>query len=258
MKIYKDLFSKFKKPLFILIGLFLFVIIWEIIAFATGFLFLPEFFSCLGTMFSLFTQATTFSALGHTLLFLVISLIISLVLGVLLGTIAGYYKRVGEVLAPLITILRAFPTIALVLLLVIYVPNFSLYVCGMVLFPIIYQATYDGTKQVYENYQNQILLEGKNHLNVITKLILPLNINNILLGLVQAFGLGIKIQVMAETFGYSVNSLGIGNYIQLAYRNVEYEKMMAYVLICVILALLIDGLTYLLKRKLLKKNKNNN
>lgn len=251
-KTLKGKLKSISKPLCYLLGLFLFVIIWEIIAFATDQIFIPEFFSCIGDMFLLLGKSSTFLAIGHTILNLIISLLGSLVLGIVFGNLAGYFPKLAQTLSPIITILRAFPTIALVFLLVVFVPNFSWYVVGLVIFPIIYQATYDGALNIYKNFRNQLVVDGKRPFEAITKVIVPLNINNMLLGLVQAFGLGLKVEIMAETFAYSVSEIGLGNYIQLAYQNVDYKTMMSYVLLCIIISLLVDALNMVLRKKLLK------
>ena len=250
---YKKLNSNFKHIFLFLIGIFLFIIIWEIIAFSTSQKFVPEFFSTLSSSFQLFGDLTFYEALGRTLLNLLISISVSFVLGVTLGTLGGYFETFGRILSPIVTIIRSFPTIAIVFLLVIFVPHFSWYVVGLVLFPVIYQSTHDGTEDIFQKYKYQILIDGKYHINKLVKVIIPLNINYILLGLVQAFGLGLKVEIMAETFSYTVGQLGLGNYIQLYYQSVQYQQMMSYVLIAVMLSLLIDGITLIIKNKIKQK-----
>jgi NitT/TauT family transport system permease protein len=240
-------------PLFFLAGILLFIGLWEIIAFGTGQTFFPEFFGCIANMFTLLGQAKTAVALGWTFLRCLASLALSGVLGIVLGVLNGYYGFLGKILAPVISILRSVPTIAVLLLLVVYVPNFWLFVTSLVLFPVIYQASYEGASKNYQQYENELLLKGKNHLSNITMVIFPLSLNYILLGLVQALGMSIKVEIMSETFAYSSTFQGIGKEIYLCYTVVDYEKMMAYVLMTVILSLVLDGILITIKGRVESK-----
>ena len=243
---------KLPKFIFYFLGLLIFVLIWEICHFAIGDKFIPEFFTCLWTSLTLLTKGSTYAAIGNTLLNLLISIVISLILGITLGTLSGYYQKLAMTLTPIMTSLRAIPTIALIFLLMIYVPHFNIYVVVIILLPIIYQSTYSGANKIYSQYQKQLSIDGKKGFETLIKVIFPLNFTNMLLGFIQAFGLGLKIQIMAETFSYQLGDLGLGDYIQLYYNNVDYSMMMSYVLLCILLSLLIDAINYLLKLKLNK------
>jgi ABC-type nitrate/sulfonate/bicarbonate transport system permease component len=235
-------------------GLLLCIAVWEIIAYSTNQVFLPDFFLTLGRMFTLLGKKIAYVSLGYSLLRILISFVISGLLGVVLGLLGGYYPSLSKLLRPLVTVLRSIPTIAVVLLLAVYVKNFSLYVVGIVLFPVIYQATLEGSSTIYKTYEYELLLKGRKHwLSNIGRVILPLSMDYILLGLIQALGLGFKVEIMAETFAYSNTFKGLGKIIYTCYSNVEYEDMMAYVLIAVFTSLIFDGLLLLGRNYLEKK-----
>ncbi len=247
----KKLKKFFLHPSFlILLGLLLVVVVWEIVAFSTSQLFLPEFFSTCSQLVEKLGEKTTYLALGNTLLRLVASLLGSGALGMLLGTLAGYFSSLGMILTPLMTVLRSFPTIALILLLIVFVPETAIWVVSLVLFPMLYQASYSGARTIYQRYEMSLLLKGKYHLSNITRIILPLSMDYVLLGWTQALGLGLKIEIMAETFTYRTDDLGLGNLINTSYQNLDYREMMAYVLICLILILVMDFLLHLAKKRL--------
>ena len=241
------------KPVLFVLGLFLVLILWEIIAFATGYLFLPEFFSCLGTAITLLGQVRTYEAIGFTLLRLFLAFMGSAITGVVLGTLAGYYEPLGRLLRPLITVLRAFPTVAMILLLIVFVPMASVWVVAFVLFPVIYQAALEGASKTYSDYSMLIRLKGKRHLSNLTQVILPLSMDYILLGFVQSIGLGMKVEIMAETFSYSSTQIGLGQMIMASYQMVDYSRLMALVLISLALVLNLDYLMKLIKNQIEKR-----
>ena len=212
------------------IGIILLILLWEIIAFSTDQLFLPEFFQCLSEAFLLLINPTTYAAIGYTLLRLFIALIFSTIGGVILGTIAGYYNPVAKILSPLITVLKAIPTVAIILLLIVFVPNASIYVVFMILFPIIYQATLEGINKNYQQYEMIIRLKGKNHISNLTNILMPLSLNYILLGIIQSLSLGLKVQIMAETFSYTSSTVGLGMSIYQAYLPVTAMIIVLYLM----------------------------
>ncbi len=242
------------EPLYFLLGLLLCLLIYEIIALSTREVFLPEFFKGLTVMFQKLSIPNTWKSLGFSLLRLFISLFISGILGVSLGLTAGYYTKLSKILNPLMTILRAYPTIALVMLLAVYVPNFGIYVVSVVIFPLFYQAALEGSKQAYDKFYYELALKGRGHFFSNTfRVIIPLSSPYILLGFIQGLGLGWKAEIMSETFAADSTYLGIGKLIYSNYQAVEYENMMAYVLIAILTSLILDDCLYLIKGLIEKK-----
>lgn len=252
MKI-KEFYQRNRKTFFLISGVFLIIFLWEIIAFATGQKFIPEFFNTWKMMFDSCGKSTTWISAGWTLLRLLLSFFISSLIGVILGILSGYYSFLDDLLKPLMIVLRSFPTIALSMLLVVYVPHFSLYVTSIVLLPVIYQASHEGSQKVYQKYEYILLLKGKKHFSNITSVIFPLSLNYIFLGFVQAFGLGLKVQIMSETLAFKSNFYGLGKLIYQSYANVEYGEMMAYVLLVLLISFLFELLLIQLKNQVEKK-----
>ena len=243
---------KFKNALYTVIGLGLFILIWEIIALTTNQKFLPEFFVCLYNMVLLFGKSRTWLSIGSTLLKLIISLAISSVFGIIIGLLAGYFDFIKKIVAPIITVLKAFPTVALVLLLVVFVKHFYIYVVAIVCFPIIYQAAVEGSEKSFKRFEDELRISGSAFVNI-TRVVFPLSLPYYAMGFLQAFALGLKVQVMAEILSYQAGDYGLGNLIYSGYTNVEYHQMMAYVLMAITLALLIDLGLYFLSEKIKEK-----
>jgi len=242
-----------RNVLLTLLGVLALLAFYEILSLATGRTFLPDLFLSFAELGRLFLTASLWKALGYSLLRLLISYSAALFLGVLLGLLAGYYDPLAKFLSPLVTVLRALPSIAVLLLLVVYVPHFSLYVVFLLLFPVLYQAALEGSSEVYHRFEDELRLKGKEHLSNLWLVLFPLSQDYILLGMIQALGLGLKGEVMSETFAYRSDFEGIGKMIYLAYQDVDYGKMMALVLFVVLFSLLLDGLLLLLRDRVEKR-----
>lgn len=245
--------EKHRNRIYVLLGIALVILMWEIISYTTNANFFPEFFVTLSHALILLSDRLTLVSLGWTFLRLILSFLISAVLGTALGILAGYYPRLKYLLSPLITVLRALPTIAVAMVLIVYVPNFSLYITSMVMTPIIYQASLEGSEKNYHQYEYVLLLKGRNHFSNITHIIFPLSLNYILLGFLQALGLGMKVEVMSETLAYKSTFYGIGKMITQAYNNSEFFQLMSLVLLLLILSLILECLIATMKRWTEKK-----
>lgn len=246
----KKIVLKHKNIIYTCLGLLLFVVIWEIIAYSTNLSFLPDFFICIKDTLFLFADKTAMMSLLMTTVRLIISFAISALLGVILGVLSGYYEPIGKILNPIMSILRSLPTIALAMVLVIFVSSFSLYVTSIIIFPIIYQASKEGSEKAYKKFEYELQLKGKNNIRNITDVILPLSIPHILLGFIQSLGLGLKVEIMAETLAYKSNFYGIGKALSNCYNQVEYQKMMSYVMLSIIIGLLFDLSLHFIKKKI--------
>ncbi len=236
----KQFLIRNKTCLLTVLGILLIIALWEIVSFSTGQLFLPEFFYSFGQAVLKLGRSLTWVSLGYTLLRLVIALAISMVCGVVLGIVAGYFPDFATVMNPLISFLRAVPTVAVMLLLVAFVPQASVYVVFLVQFPAIYQATKEGSEKAVRTFSMQMRLKGKHNITNFTHIVFPLTVDHVFLGLIQAFGLGFKAEIMAETFSYTTASFGMGKLIYNAYQNSLYTDMAAYVLITVAFVIIVD------------------
>ena len=241
--------KQLKNIVYVVSGVLLLIVLWEIISLSTNQMFLPEFFTCLGKTFLLFGNSLAMVSLGYSILRMLISVFISSILGVLFGVLAGYYDGLSRVLSPLIVVLRTIPTIALVLLLIIYVPNFVIYVVSLVVFPIVYEAVLEGSRNVYSKYEYEFLLLGKHYLTNLVKVVFPLCTGYIFLGLIQGVGLGLKVEIMAEIIAQDSRFKGIGPLIQQSYVDVDYMRLMSYVMLVLFVAFFFDiGLRLLSKK----------
>lgn len=215
----------------------------------TSHLFWPEFFEVFFNSFRLLGTSSTLKSLGFSILRLLISLAISSFLGLLLGLIAGILNPFGQFLMPMISVLKSFPTIALILLLAVYVPHFSYYVVSLVLFPIIFQASYEGARKKYLEFHDDLSVNGSSFLTTSFRVVLPTSLPHFFLGLLQALGLGIKVEITAEIFAYRSDYYGLGKLIYLSSTDLDYLSMMSYVILALEISLIFDLLLLLAKKK---------
>ncbi len=215
-------------------------------------------FSKLGVLF-VKEAKITFSAIGWTLLRVIIGWSLSFVAALVLGTLGGLYKYVDRFLKPFVVISRVMPTAAIVIILIgiffqyeklpDYIPSFLVF---FVAFPLIYEAFYSGVKNEPQEINDALDLEGGGHksLHAVIRVIWPDSMPYVALAITQSFGLSFKVSIMSEVISSSsATHSGIGTLISISKSYVEMDSVIAYSLISIILVLLIDILLYFFKKR---------
>ena len=211
----------------------------------------------------IFIDPTSLTVISFTILRLLLGILIAFVFGFSLGVISGFRKNFALFMNPIVTVLRTVPVISItVILLIIAGFKTTPYIITfLMLFPLIYQGTYGAISNLDKELIDVYKLEDNNFFNGLIHCYLPLISKDIRTALLQSLGLGIKVLVMAEYLSQTKNS--IGNYLYLAKVNLEYDKVFAWTIVLILLALIFELLinhykTIKNKTKTVLNNKNGN
>ena len=210
---------------------------------------MPSFSETLVTFFSLFAKGEFYLALGGTLLRTIISFVVSFVLAFGLALLSYKVWWVKKVLSPIVSIVRVLPTIAVVLLLLVWTNSFiaPIIVAMLVVFPTTYTGVESVLSSIDEKQLEMCKVFGVDEKTVLKKVkipqILPSTIN--IAG--TALSLTLKLMVAAEVLSYTTDS--IGNYLQLAKLYDNTVIMMALVLVTVVIGVVIEMVFSLISKK---------
>ena len=204
---------------------------------------------------------STWAAVGWTLLRILIGLVISFAFGAIFGVLAGVYPRIKDFLSQIISILRAIPTVAVVLMLISILMGMRAHawlswipvaLTFVVCFPLYYQAFVSGIENEDKDVRDSLSLEGAEKKWVTIKdVYVPDSWDYVKLSLIQTFGLSFKVSVMAEVLtSSSAGKIGIGTLIVMSRQATGgIEEIPAYALIVLLLMALIDLPFVLIKRR---------
>jgi NitT/TauT family transport system permease protein len=210
-------------------------------------------------LFSAEYAANTWTAMGWSLLRLVIGFVVSFLFGGILGTLGGLYKKLAAFLAPYVSFSKTMPTAAFVLILVgifysyrglaPYIPCFLVF---MVAFPVIYEAFKNGIQSESPDTQDALDLDcGRRSWAAIRGVLLPDAQNYIALSIVQSLGLSMKVSIMSEILTNSSTSEGgLGGLIQMSSLYASMNEVLAYSMLAVLIILAIDIPLFILKKQL--------
>lgn len=238
-----------------IVALVLFVTIWTLCALAYSKpLILPYFWEVLAELWKLLSQGSFYLALLATTARTLIGFLLATIIAWVLAQFAADNVHVRKVLDPIVTVLRALPTMSVILLALIWFRSgiLPVFVAFLVAFPLLYGAfvmrlTQDNADilemcavfkvpcrvRMFKLYPSILL----STLMRITDSILPLTL---------------KVIVAGEVLANTVNSVGVN--MQNARLNVETANLLAWTVACVVLCFVLQALVALVRYILRRTN----
>ena len=233
-----------------LISVLCIAVLWAIVALVVNNVYLmPGFFTTLTEVFRLFSTLEFYSAFLGTILRTLISFIMALSFALVLSFLTFENKRAKSAIAPIISIIRVLPTIAVVLLLLVWTNSFiaPIVVTFLVVFPTIYLNIESAIKSIDYDQIESSKTFGADDKYIFKKVVFPQILPNFFSAVGAGLALNLKLMVAAEVLALTVNSMG--NLLQLAKLYDQMVTMMALVLVTVIFGLIIEGVFSYISKK---------
>ncbi len=235
------------------LGIGLFFLIWYVLFVALGkniYIF-PGPDTVLVEAFSYFGKPYLYKCIWGSLYRMLIGFSVASVLGIALGMVVGNYTKIKYVFNPTMIALRSIPTAALVFLLLMVVGynNSSMYIVGIIVFPMVYEGTVTGYRNIDEQILMAMRIDSKNGFANNFRVKLPLSAPYIAVGLTSSFALSFKIEIMAEVLTSSSKSYGLGRAIAVSFNNQSYGLVptFAYAFIAILIMLLVSLIIWIIK-----------
>lgn len=205
-------------------------------------------FSELGKL--LFTGGDTarafWQAFAHTLLRTFGAFAISFVAGTLLAVLSLLHEAVRAFFAPIVSIVRTVPTMAVILILLLWTtPNFApVVVSVLVLLPAVYSAVLSALDDVKNGYGEMARVYRVSAGRKIFRMYLPLAAPPVLKQAGGIFSMGLKITVSGEVLSSTYRSLG-GLMQEAKLVPDMLPTLIALTIVTVLLGFLLEGLCLL-------------
>ncbi len=201
-------------------------------------------FSSLGDLFK--TEVFWQSVLG-TLKSVLLSFCISFGCAILLAIVSFFVPIINRLMSPIVTIIRAIPTMSVILLTVIWLQSDQtpLLVGFFILFPM----QYSGITTAISNIDKQLIEMSKAYnisfVDKVVKLFLPNIAPNILEVMKNSISMNVKIIISAEVLALTANSIGMAMYLSRA--HLETAELLAWTLVAISLSFILESMVSLLK-----------
>ncbi|MFA6889945.1 MAG: hypothetical protein WCQ80_02855 [Bacilli bacterium] len=192
----------------------------------------------------------TYVVLMTTLWRLFLAVGVSFILALVLGGVSIRRIQFASFIRPQIALLKTIPVASIIIILLVLIGHeySPLFITGFVIFPILYEAVYQGFQAIDNNVLDDVRMLSGINTQVIQAIYLPLITPFLFTGLVQSLGLGLKVMIMSEFI--SQPTLSIGREMLFLKQNFEMGKVFAWTFLLIMIIMVLEWLLSLLKQKI--------
>lgn len=203
--------------------------------------------------FKLLFNSEFYSCLFSTLIRVLIAVLISFTLGVFLSIISNLKKAIESVILPTISIMRSLPVLAVLLIILVFMPRTvaPIIVCVLSLLPIVYTQTLNYLKQVDPKNKEMLKLYKVPLKTQIFSVYLKGYLPNFISEITALFSFSLKLVVSAEILANVFKS--IGGEISNASIYSSVNEMFALTLIICLIGIIVELLGKFIRSKMEKK-----
>ena len=231
------------------LSLLILVLIWQIGASIYNIeLILPTPIATFQRFFALFSQGTFWNAFFGTVLRSLIAFGISFCVALLCSVIGVLAPVFHKMLYPLVVVLRALPTMSVILLSLIWLSSTKspVLITFLVLFPMMYVGFYDALTGVDPLLIEMAKIYGVSKRDRLVYLYLPAVLRSLFTDALSALTFGVKLTVAAEALAQTGESLGL--LMQVSKYHLDTAGLLAYTVAAVLLSYLFELAVRLIKK----------
>lgn len=217
------------------------LVVWTVASLSVGSEYiLPDPIKTLNELVLLFGQVNFYVAFLLTLLRSVIAFILSFIIASVCAFLSHKSKNSERVILTVVSILRALPTLAIVLLLLFWTNNqvAPIVVTMLVVLPTIYTHVKSAFETVDKTSVEASMVDGADKKQSFLKVELPQIAPAIYSAIGSGLSLNFKLMVAAEVLSATVKSLG--NLLNIANYNGQIAKMLAMVIVAVLFGIIVE------------------
>ena len=248
IKIDKKVWQVCSNIFYPLMALALVLAIWAITAKAYNKpLVLPAPVATLKVFFEMFAEESFWVSIGWSLLRTLVCFGISFVLAIVFATVGNIVKPVNKVIAPIITMLRAAPTVAVILVMYAFMANdkLAIVVGFLIAFPIMYSAFFSAIEGVDNDLIEMAKVYHVRKMDRVFGIYLPSVASTVFDMSKSTVSLTFKVVVAAEILTSIPQSIGIR--IRGAQNLFDIDYLLAWTIVSIVIAFVLEGVVALLK-----------
>lgn len=218
------------------LSIFFFLIIWEGVAlYIDNSLLFPRVSEIFLSLKNLVASRDFILILWNTLSRFFISIVFSLILAIIFSVASYRYEVISFLLFPFIIFLRAVPTIAIIIVVLIWssVEKVPIVVGMLILFPILYESILGGIKNVDKNLLKMSKVFKVSTKRVVRDIYIPSIYYSISSNIPSYMGLTFKVIIAGEVL--SQESLSIGGEIFINKIYLESSNIFAWIIVVIVL-----------------------
>lgn len=224
-----------------LLSFIFFLLVWEGVALhVNNSLLFPKVEEVVISLKNLLIDKSFIYILWNSLSRFFISILISLFFSIILAVLSFRYEIVRYLITPFIVFLRAIPTIAIIILVLIWssVERVPIVVGILILFPILYEGIIGGIKGVDKNLIKMSKVFKVSNTRIVKDIFIPSVYFSISSNIPSYMGLTFKVIIAGEVL--SQESLSIGGEIFINKIYLESSNIFAWIIVVIVLNYLLE------------------
>ena len=198
--------------------------------------------------FNLFGGANFWKAVGMTVARTVICFLISFASAFLMAVLGGLCNPIHRVMSPIISILRSAPTLAIILIIMLWLDGqrAPVVIGFLIAFPLLYQAVYTAITGVDRDLVEMAKLYKVKPFDVVLGLYAPEIAPQVFDVSRSTISLTLKVVIAAEVMTYARGSIGLE--MQKANMSFDVSVLLAWTVLAVLLSFVFEGIVAGLKK----------
>jgi NitT/TauT family transport system permease protein len=152
---------------------------------------------------------------------------LAIIVGMPIGTLMGYFKKLSDLLSPIIYLLAPIPKIALLPLIMLFFGIGNLSKVFIIFIIMVFQvivAVHDAVKNIPSAYFFPLHTIKANHQSILIHIVIPATMPEVFTALRIGLATSLSVLFFAETFG---TTWGLGFYIMDMWMRLDYTQMYA-------------------------------
>ena len=187
------------------------ILVWQLISMAVGHrLLLASPLETLVRLTELIQTADFWLSVLFTLGHILAGFFAAVILGTIFGALSAEFDWMGELLSPLLSVIKSIPVASFVIVALIWVPSkrLSVLISFLIALPLIYTAVLDGLTHIDPKLRQMAQVFRMPVLNRILSIDLPTVLPRLISSASVAIGLAWKSGMAAEVIGIPTGSIG--------------------------------------------------
>lgn len=230
-----------KNRKYLTISIFILISIWQIVATVVGNkLLLPSFFNVLYDIYTIIISDTFINIILSSIFRCIESFIISLLISIILSVASYFSKFIYNFLYPIIVFLKSIPTMAFIVLILIWTSKDSApVIIGVVIsFPIFYDVILNSLLDIDKNLLQVCTVYRISTIDKILVIIIPMILIEIKKVINSTLSLIFKVVISGEV--YAQPTYGIGSIIQFEKMQLNTSIVIAWMIIITFIVCFFD------------------
>ncbi|MGM9972237.1 MAG: ABC transporter permease [Anaeroplasmataceae bacterium] len=213
-------------------------------------LILPSPIKAIKELFNYLGSLSLYKALLMSILRMLCAFVLSYAIAFILALLSYKYEIGRKIISPLISIIRGIPTMAIILILIIWMnPSTTpIVVTFIVLMPVIYSNIIASLSMISTDILEMAKIYNVSKKNIITKIYIPTIKLPLTIGAAGSLNLGLKLVIAAEALSGARYS--IGKMMQYEKIWLETSRLFALAILCIIVGSIMEAMVKYIGRRL--------